>query len=506
MLLALIAHGALGLAPQSRQLQLRGHAGEQLARAEGLDQIFIGAGLQTLDAGLLARTRRQQNHRHRARSLVAADGGQQSEAVQGWHHHVREDQIRRILADPVEGGVSVGDDLDAIVPAENPREVVPHVRIVIGNQDARGCLRCAIGSRCCRRRDIRRTRRSVGVRQPSQCFLDVRRCAGARRHGLAPGRDAFCGKVSRASAYAHREGRAAPFLARDDDSPSMQADQFLYQRETDTGAFVRPRPRMSDPMKPFEHAAEVCLANADAGVDDAQFHVIVLRSQLHSYFAFERELEGIAQEIEDDLFPHVPIDIQVVGKLRTIDHEFQAGPFDRRTEDAGQVGRECRQVGRLVAGLHAPRLDSREVEKGVDELRQTKTVPLRDLQPFLIARVQFGLGQHILHGPEHQCQWRPKLMTDIGEERRLGSIDLCQGLDATPFLLQRFRIGDARRDLRGEKSEECRVILVERPHRTDTGDDGGAWAFLAGEQDRQDDRGVRRNLPGARRQPVHESG
>ena len=109
----------------------------------------------------------------------------------------------------------------------------------------------------------------------------------------------------------------------------MQPGQLLYERETDSGAFVRSRPRVFDSMESFEHAAKVCLGDADAGVDYAQVDTIVVRAELHPYFAFERELDGIAQEIEDDLLPHVPIDIHVLGKRRTIDDERQTRAFDR---------------------------------------------------------------------------------------------------------------------------------------------------------------------------------
>ena len=64
-LVAPVAQRLLGVAPQPRQLELRRHAGEQLAGAERLDQVLVGAGAEPLDARLLAGPRREQDDRDR---------------------------------------------------------------------------------------------------------------------------------------------------------------------------------------------------------------------------------------------------------------------------------------------------------------------------------------------------------------------------------------------------------------------------------------------------------
>ena len=54
-------------------MQLRRHARQQLARAERLDQVLVGAGLQTFDARFLAGARRQQHDRDCPGALVGAE-------------------------------------------------------------------------------------------------------------------------------------------------------------------------------------------------------------------------------------------------------------------------------------------------------------------------------------------------------------------------------------------------------------------------------------------------
>ena len=41
------------------------------------------------------------------------------------------------MANPIERGAAVADDLDAIVLSENAAEIVAHVRVVVGDQHAR---------------------------------------------------------------------------------------------------------------------------------------------------------------------------------------------------------------------------------------------------------------------------------------------------------------------------------------------------------------------------------
>ena len=74
----------------------------------------------------------------------------------------------------------------------------------------------------------------------------------------------------------HGEGRAAAFLARDRDAAAMEPRQLLHERQADARAFVRPGSTVLDAVEPLEHARQVGLGNADAGIGDAQLDAIAV--------------------------------------------------------------------------------------------------------------------------------------------------------------------------------------------------------------------------------------
>ena len=82
-----------------------------------------------------------------------------------------------------------------------------------------------------------------------------------------------------ACANAHRERRAAAFLALDRHAAAMQTRQFLDQGQSDARAFVRPGPCVLHAVEALEHARKVGLRNADASIGDAQLDAIAARSE-----------------------------------------------------------------------------------------------------------------------------------------------------------------------------------------------------------------------------------
>ena len=76
----------------------------------------------------------------------------------------------------------------------------------------------------------------------------------------------------------------------------------------------------------------------DAGVADRELHAPSAGvSQRDRDLALERELERVREQVENDLLPHVAIDIDRLGQRRAVDDEAQAGALDRRAEDAGEL-------------------------------------------------------------------------------------------------------------------------------------------------------------------------
>ena len=54
----------------------------------------------------------------------------------------------------------------------------------------------------------------------------------------------------------------------------------------------------------------------------------------------KRELEGVGEQIQDNLLVEVAVDIDRLGEWRTVDEEAHPGPFDSGAEHAGEFGGE----------------------------------------------------------------------------------------------------------------------------------------------------------------------
>jgi len=97
-----------------------------------------------------------------------------------------------------------------------------------------------------------------------------------------------------------------------------------------------------DAVKAFEQPRDLLVADARAGVRDLQGRAVARQSQAHGDRSVERELEGVREEVEDDLLPHVPIDVDVLAERRCFDHQADTRALDRSPEAARQVRRERR--------------------------------------------------------------------------------------------------------------------------------------------------------------------
>ena len=94
-----------------------------------------------------------------------------------------------------------------------------------------------------------------------------------------------------------------------------------------------------DAVEALEHAGKVGLRNADASVGNAQLDAIATRSEFDRNLSVERELEGVRQQIEDDLLPHLPIDVDGFGEGIAIDDELKARLFQRPIGTRSRVPR-----------------------------------------------------------------------------------------------------------------------------------------------------------------------
>ena len=90
----------------------------------------------------------------------------------------------------------------------------------------------------------------------------------------------------------------------------MQLDQFLDQRQTDAGALVGARLRAFDAMKTLEQARQLVRRRRRCPCPRPRARRgPSSRCSVTDTLACERELERIRQQVEDDLLPHLAVDM-----------------------------------------------------------------------------------------------------------------------------------------------------------------------------------------------------
>ncbi len=119
---------------------------------------------------------------------------------------------------------------------------------------------------------------------------------------------------------------------------------------------------MLDAVEPLEHARQVRFGDTDAGIRDAQLHAVAGRAQFDRDLPLERELERVREQIQDDLLPHVAIDVDGFAQRIAGDDQGETGLLDGRPEDASELGGELREVGRFIVRVDATSLDAREIQ------------------------------------------------------------------------------------------------------------------------------------------------
>ena len=254
-------------------------------------------------------------------------------------------------------------------------------------------------------------------------------------------------------------------------------------------------------MEALEDPRRLVLGDADAAVAHPQHRLPTLRGQRHLDAALEGELEGVGDQVEDDLLPHLAVHEDRLDERRRVDGEREAGLLAGGSEAAGEVAGEGGKVGRLVDGLNAAGLDAREVEQCVDQPLQAKAVALRELDPLALAAVQrlARLRERVLQRAQHQRQRRAELVADVGEEGGLGPVDRRQRLGPLAGLLVGSGVADRGGDLGGRQIEERAIVVIEPQPRADAGDEETDEALR--DHHRHDHRFARRIAPRPGRQP-----
>ena len=326
------------------------------------------------------RARGEHDHGEMPQGRIAAYRTEQADAVELGHHHVAQQHVSLLPPQRREGLSAIAHRLHVTYGREEMADVVAHIGVVVGHDtrpgagrgrakpltgSATGALaephrsasstnaraRPAVAARLGGRREIRLGEVRLdpsGIRTRRTC-CPVRGCSppapSRRGAGPAPGRGPGRSRSPRAS------GRA---------TPSTRWNRSKMRGSSPAGMPV-----------PVSRTDSSTAADGPEADDD---------------LPLEGELEGVGDQVQDDLLPHVAVHEDRLGQGRAVDHEPQPGLLAGRPEVAGELRGQRRQVGRLVRRPGPARLDPREVQQGVDQLQQPQSAAVGRLQPLALAR------------------------------------------------------------------------------------------------------------------------
>ena len=207
-----------------------------------------------------------------------------------------------------------------------------------------------------------------------------------------------------------------------------------------------------------------------AGVRDARARrASPLAAQRDADRALERELERVREQVEDDLLPHLAIDVDRLRQRRALDHR-SCSPA-RSIADRNALARSAVSAARSVGSKRrATRPASmREKSSSVFTSLSSRSSLRWTVSSSSPRSVCSGDRERVLRRTEHQRQRRAELVADVAEERRLGAIELRQRLGARLLLFERLGGRDRGADLGRDQREKVPIRIVEQQPLTGAG-------------------------------------
>ena len=221
------------------------------------------------------------------------------------------------------------------------------------------------------------------------------------------------------------EGGAGELAALRPHAAAVELDELARDGQPETAAALVHVHGRLQPHEGAEDAAQVLLADADAGVVHGQVQTARLLSRAHHHAAVRGELHGVREQVEQDLAHGEPVALRgddVGSDLGLDDQRLAAG------QDAGGVQTlldEGLQVEDLELHVQTPGLQPRGLEHGVDELQQIGAALLDGAHEARMLRVQPAVVlQHDLGEAEDRVERRAQLVGDAGHEARLEAVRL----------------------------------------------------------------------------------
>src|SRR5258708_5900934 len=154
-----------------------------------------------------------------------------------------------------------------------------------------------------------------------KCLLNISRGSRCRRHQRTRSAQAIRWNMSCPGLDRDPKGAPISLLALDTDRSAMQRNQLLHQGKADPCSLMRARLRPFDPVKTFEQTRQLRFRDTDAGICYGKLCEVTAPPEPDGDAALERMLEGIREQVEHDLLPHLPVEVDRFGQRRAIHNQ-----------------------------------------------------------------------------------------------------------------------------------------------------------------------------------------
>ena len=216
---------------------------------------------------------------------------------------------------------------------------------------------------------------------------------------------------------ANRElGAATGAGARSDDLAAVQPDQSAYHAEPEAHAALRPVEGLRRLREGFEDRGENLGADADARIDDAQDGGVAVRDRHLDATAGRRVLEGVGEEVVDDLFQSKPVTHDDDREVRRVEAQSQAALAAAATRLVDEIPHQCREIDRRQLERDLARRDPGDVEEVVDQQRQRINLPIDDGEPVRDSRNAGRIALQQLGRVSQRTQGIAQFVTEQGQE------------------------------------------------------------------------------------------
>ena len=174
-------------------------------------------------------------------------------------------------------------------------------------------------------------------------------------------------------------------------------------------------------LERLEHALEVLVMNADAGVLDLETGDLIPVEHAHGHAAVIGKLDRIGQEIDQDLAQPVLVGINRRRKPgRWLEGEFDAFGAGLQAEHVDELIEEFTQTHLVAVEVETSGFDLGNIEQAVDEARQILRVAADHPDRVDPARRDRRIAFEDLRIADHRIERRAQLVTEPDHVAALG--------------------------------------------------------------------------------------